>query len=75
MAKVKLTVNSDQFDKFKIACDIEDVLIVEQTKYGNVKSCVVNYKHPSQLYKVGLLQYEVDKPVKELEQESKDGKK
>lgn len=61
MAKAKLTVASN-FDNFKVACEVKDVQVIEHTKYGEVNVCVVNYKHPSQLYEIGFLQHIVGKP-------------
>lgn len=68
MAKVKLTIEGD-VNNFTTAAGIVDITIDEKMTYGNVNVCVCNYKHPSQLYRLGLLQNEV-KPQAELQHPS-----
>lgn len=61
MPKAKLTIEKD-FDKFEVAAEINDVKIEEHARYGNVDVVVLNFKHPAQLYKTGLMQSLVERP-------------
>lgn len=77
MPRVKLTVEKN-VENFKTSASINDVEILELQKYGNINIAICNYKHPSQLYKLGLFQSEVGDPkvyaAKEPEQKQAEKK-
>jgi hypothetical protein len=71
MAKVKITIEGNVQD-FTTAANVADIVVEEKLTYGSVNVCICNYKHPSQLYRLGLLQTAVslqtestNKPVTE----------
>jgi hypothetical protein len=52
--KIKLTV--EQLEKFKLACEANDVKVIDTRNYGKKTVVQVDYKHGQQLYEIGLLQ-------------------
>lgn len=55
MAKVTLTVNCD-INVFTKACEVYDVSIHSIDTVQGMKLALVSFKHPAQLYNVGVLQ-------------------
>ncbi|MFA5297638.1 MAG: hypothetical protein WC389_05455 [Lutibacter sp.] len=76
MAKVKLQFENTLEKKFLVACDINDVKVINTMQAGEVTVCEVNYKHPGQLFSLGRMIDKVsdsynNKPTLKIEPELK----
>lgn len=62
----KLTIETEDFTKFKTACDFAEVIIEEVQKFGSKAKVQVKYRSVDQIYSVGRIQDSVVPPTKEV---------
>ena len=53
MPKAKLKIDSNLKEVFEIACEAEDIEVVEVKKFGGSTKAEINYKNAAQLFALG----------------------
>lgn len=60
MPRAKIKVNS--VEKFRLACELNDVKFEQAQSYGDVSVCICLYKSPQQLVEIGRVIDTIEAP-------------
>ena len=71
---MKVKISTDNFERFRMACEVTGADIIQSLRYGKTSLVVINVKKPSDLFELGKVNegltvgdviLEYNKPVKE----------